>query len=48
VLPSELFNLKICAAFVNSYPAHIFTKLGAVDRAQAMAIAIKRQIIQLE
>ena len=41
-------HLGIVEGTVKAHIANIFTKLGAVDRAQAMAIAIKRQILQLE
>lgn len=41
-------NLGIVEGTVKAHLARIFAKLGAVDRAQAMAIAIKRQLIQLE
>lgn len=41
-------HLGIVEGTVKAHLANIFTKLGAVDRAQAMAIAIKRQILQLE
>jgi DNA-binding NarL/FixJ family response regulator len=33
---------------VKAHIVNIFGKLGAADRAQAMAIAVKRQILQLE
>jgi DNA-binding NarL/FixJ family response regulator len=41
-------HLGIVEGTVKAYLTHIFTKLGAADRAQAMAIAIKRQILQLD
>jgi DNA-binding NarL/FixJ family response regulator len=41
-------HLGIVEGTVKIHIAHIFTKLGAADRTQAMAIAIKRQILQLE
>jgi DNA-binding NarL/FixJ family response regulator len=41
-------QLGIVEGTVKAHMTNIFTKLGAADRAQAMAIAIKRQILQLE
>lgn len=41
-------HLGIVEGTVKAHIANIFAKLGAVDRAQAMAIALKRQILQLE
>jgi DNA-binding NarL/FixJ family response regulator len=41
-------HLGIVEGTVKAHMTNIFTKLGAADRAQAMAIAIKRQILQLE
>lgn len=41
-------QLGIVEGTVKAHVAHILTKLGALDRAQAMAIAVKRQILQLE
>jgi DNA-binding NarL/FixJ family response regulator len=41
-------HLGIVEGTVKAHVANIFAKLGAVDRAQAMAIALKRQILQLE
>lgn len=41
-------HLGIVEGTVKAHLTHIFTKLGAADRAQAMAIAIKRQILQLD
>lgn len=41
-------HLGIVEGTVKAHLTNIFTKLGAADRAQAMAIAIKRQIVLLE
>jgi DNA-binding NarL/FixJ family response regulator len=41
-------HLGIVEGTVKAHLARIFTKLGAVDRAQAMAIAVKRDLIQLD
>ena len=41
-------QLGIVEGTVKAHVANIFVKLGAVDRAQAMAIALKRQILQLD
>jgi DNA-binding NarL/FixJ family response regulator len=41
-------HLGIVEGTVKAHLANIFSKLGAVDRAQAMAIAIQRQILQLD
>jgi DNA-binding NarL/FixJ family response regulator len=41
-------DLGIVEGTVKAHLNNIFSKLGAVDRAQAMAIALKRQILQLE
>ena len=41
-------HLCIVEGTVKAHLTNIFTKLGAVDRAQAMAIAIQRQILQLD
>lgn len=41
-------HLGIVEGTVKAHLTHIFTKLGAADRAEAIAIAIKRQILQLE
>ena len=40
--------LGIVEATVKAHVTNIFEKLGAVDRTQAITIAVKRQIIQLE
>jgi len=41
-------HLGIVEGTVKAHLTNIFAKLGAADRAQALAIAIKRQILQLE
>jgi DNA-binding NarL/FixJ family response regulator len=41
-------HLGIVEGTVNAHLANIFSKLGAADRAQAIAIAIQRQILQLD
>ena len=41
-------KLGISEGTVKNHLTHIFTKLGAADRAQALTIAVKRQLIQLE
>lgn len=41
-------HMGIVEGTVKAHLAHIFSKLGAVDRAQAMAIALKRQILELD
>ena len=41
-------DLGIVEGTVKAHLAHIFAKLGASDRAQAIAIAIKRQLLQLD
>jgi DNA-binding NarL/FixJ family response regulator len=41
-------HLGIVEGTVKAHLANIFSKLGAVDRAQAMAIAIQRHILQLD
>ena len=41
-------QLGIAEGTVKAHLTNIFTKLGAADRAQAMAIALKRQILQLD
>jgi DNA-binding NarL/FixJ family response regulator len=41
-------HMGIVEGTVKAHLANIFTKLGAADRAQAMALAIQRQILQLE
>jgi len=41
-------ELGIVEGTVKIHIAHIFTKLGAADRTQAMAIAIQRHILQLD
>jgi len=41
-------HLGIVEGTVKAHLANIFTKLGAADRAHAMAIAIKHQILELE
>jgi DNA-binding NarL/FixJ family response regulator len=41
-------NMGIVEGTVKAHLSNIFTKFGAVDRAQAVAIAIKRQILELE
>jgi DNA-binding NarL/FixJ family response regulator len=40
--------LGIVEGTVKAHVTNIFTKLGAVDRTQAITIAMKRQILQLE
>jgi DNA-binding NarL/FixJ family response regulator len=40
--------LGIVEVTVKTHVTNIFTKLGAVDRTQAVTIAMKRQILQLE
>jgi DNA-binding NarL/FixJ family response regulator len=40
--------LGIVEGTVKAHFTNIFTKLGAADRAQAISIAVKRQILQLE
>jgi len=40
--------LGIVEGTVKAHLTNIFTKLGAVDRTQAITIAVKRQILQLE
>ena len=40
--------LGIVEGTVKAHVTNIFAKLGAVDRTQAIAIAVKRQILQLE
>jgi DNA-binding NarL/FixJ family response regulator len=40
-------HLGIVEVTVKAHLAHIFKKLGAADRAQAMAIAIQRHLIQV-
>jgi DNA-binding NarL/FixJ family response regulator len=40
--------LGIVEGTVKAHVTNILTKLGAADRTQAMAIALKRQILQLE
>ncbi len=41
-------TLGIVEGTVKAHITNIFSKLGAVDRTQAIAIAVKRQILQLE
>jgi DNA-binding NarL/FixJ family response regulator len=41
-------DLGIAESTVKAHLTNIFTKLGAVDRTQAITIAMKRQILQLE
>lgn len=41
-------NLGIVEGTVKAHVTNIFNKLGAVDRTQAITIAMKRQILQLE
>lgn len=41
-------HLGIVEGTVKAHLVHIFAKLGAVDRAQAITIALKRQLLQLE
>jgi DNA-binding NarL/FixJ family response regulator len=41
-------ELGIAEPTVKTHVTNIFAKLGAVDRTQAIAIALKRQIIQLD
>ena len=41
-------ELGIVEGTVKAHVTNIFTKLGAVDRTQAITIAMKRQILQLE
>lgn len=41
-------KLGISEGTVKNHLTHIFIKLGAADRAQALTIAVKRQLIQLE
>ena len=41
-------KLGISEGTVKNHLTHIFTKLGAVDRAQALTIAVKRQLVQLD
>lgn len=41
-------KLGIVEGTVKAHVTNIFTKLGAVDRTQAITIAMKRQILQLE
>jgi DNA-binding NarL/FixJ family response regulator len=41
-------HLGIVEGTVKAHLANIFSKLGAADRAQAMAIALQRQILQLD
>lgn len=41
-------HLNIVEGTVKAHLSHIFTKLGAADRAQAISIAIKRQLLQLD
>lgn len=41
-------RLGIAEGTVKAHLTNIFAKLGAVDRAQAMAIALSRQLLQLE
>jgi DNA-binding NarL/FixJ family response regulator len=41
-------HLGIVEGTVKAHVTNIFTKLGAADRTQAITIAIKRQILQLE
>jgi DNA-binding NarL/FixJ family response regulator len=41
-------HLGIVEGTVKAHLANIFSKLGAADRAQAIAIAIQRQILQLD
>jgi DNA-binding NarL/FixJ family response regulator len=40
--------LGIVEGTVKAHVTNIFSKLGAVDRTQALTIAMKRQILQLE
>jgi len=40
--------LNISEGTVKNHLTNIFTKLGAVDRAQALTIAVKRQLVQLD
>ena len=41
-------KLGISEGTVKNHLTNIFTKLGAVDRAQALTIAVKRQLVQLD
>ena len=41
-------DLGIAESTVKAHLTNIFTKLGAADRTQAITIAMKRQIVQLE
>jgi len=41
-------KLGISEGTVKNHLTHIFTKLGAADRAQALTIAVKRQLVQLD
>jgi DNA-binding NarL/FixJ family response regulator len=41
-------QMGIVEGTVKAHLTNIFTKLGAADRAQALAIAIRRQILQLD
>jgi DNA-binding NarL/FixJ family response regulator len=41
-------ELGIVEGTVKAHVTNIFGKLGAVDRTQAITIAVKRQILQLE
>lgn len=41
-------KLGIAEGTVKIHTVHIFSKLGALDRAQAITIALKRHILQLE
>jgi DNA-binding NarL/FixJ family response regulator len=41
-------KLGISEGTVKNHLTHIFTKLGAADRAQALTIAVKRQLVQFD
>ena len=41
-------KLGISEGTVKNHLTHIFTKLGAADRAQALTIAVKRQLVRLD